>query len=106
MIWTHVRLVTGGNRTLPDDVRSRDDESSHMRRARTEEWSQIGLDKIRDGSRAEQDKRGLVGGSTGHGGENGYDPTGLASRHKNGGVDQKSGTVIGNQEERCYCLDN
>jgi hypothetical protein len=34
-----------------------------MRRARTEEWSQIGLEKIRDGSRAEQDKRGLVGGS-------------------------------------------
>jgi hypothetical protein len=33
---------------LPDDVQSRDDESGHMRRARTEEWSQIGLDKIRD----------------------------------------------------------
>jgi hypothetical protein len=77
MIWTHVRLVTGGNRTLPDDVGSRDDESGHMRRARTVEWSQIGPDATGHGSQAEQDKRGLVGGSTGHGGENGYDPAGL-----------------------------
>jgi hypothetical protein len=48
---------------LPDDGQSRDDESGHMRRDRTEEWSRVGLDKIRDGSRAGQDERGLVGGS-------------------------------------------
>jgi hypothetical protein len=90
----------------PDDVQSRDNESGHMRRARTVEWSQIRPDATGHGSQAEQDKRGLVGGSTRHGGENGYDLAGLGSRHKNGGVDQKSGTVIGNQEERCYCLDN
>jgi hypothetical protein len=34
-----------------------------MRRARTVEWSQNGPDATGQGNQAEQDKRGLVGGS-------------------------------------------